>query len=61
MATNELFTTSGMDAEGLACLNGGGKGWWRLLCQVMNDTDGVLLEYQTSEFYRRGGITMNFR
>ena len=61
IATNELFTASGMDAEGLACLNGGGKGWWRLLCQVMNDTDGVLLEYQTSEFYRRGGITMNFR
>ena len=59
--TNELFTASGVDVEGLSVLNGGGKGWWRLLCQVMNDTDGVLLEYQTGEFYRRGGIMVNFR
>ena len=61
MATNEFFTASGVDAEGLARLNASGKGWWRLLCQVMDGTDGVLLEYLTDEFYRRGGIMLNFR
>ena len=60
-ATNEFFAASGVDAEGLARLNASGKGWWRLFCQVMDGTDGVLLEYLTDEFYRRGGITLNFR
>jgi len=60
-STNELFTAAGPLAEGVAPLRGGAKGWWKLLCQVTDGTGGVLLEYLTDEFRRRGGITVNFR
>ena len=59
--TNTIFTTAGVDAEGWAPLKRGSKGWRRLLYQIKDGSDDVLLEYLTDEFFRRGGIMVNFR
>ena len=60
VSTNTVFTTES-DAEGTAPLQGISAGWWRLLCQLFDGSGGVLLEYTTDDFRRKGGLTLSLR
>ena len=59
-ATNTVFSAVA-DAEGDAPLLGIGRGWWRLLCQVKDDQNDILLEYLTDEFKMPGGFILTVR
>ena len=60
VSTNTVFTTES-DAEGTAPLQGISAGWWRLLCQLFDGSGGVLLEYTTDDFRRKGGLALSLR
>ncbi len=60
VATNSVFAASA-DAEGTTTMRTSRKGWWRLLCQVEDDSGDTLLEYLTEDFKMPGGIVMNFK
>ena len=60
LATNAVFS-AGAEVEGAAPMNGMTLGWWRLLFQVADSSDNVLLEYLTDEFRMKGGFILSVR
>ena len=60
VATNAIFS-SAADVEGETPMRNVGSGWWRLLCQITDASDNVLLEYLTDEFKIKGGFTLTLR
>jgi len=60
VATNDVFVTAA-DAEGVVARNIPGSGWWRLLCQLSDSSDDVLVEYYTDEFKVRRGFILTVR
>ena len=60
VSTNDMFSAAAA-ASGSTMMCGVSKGWWRLLCQETDASGGVLLEYATAEFHRKGGMTIGFK
>ena len=59
-ATNALFNASA-EASGTTAMRGLGRGSWRLLCQLKDESGETLLEYLTDEFRVPGGFIMSVR
>ena len=60
LATNMMFSAAA-DAEGVTPMRGVGRGWWRLLCRLTDSSGGILDEYLTGEFQRKGGFVLDVR
>lgn len=60
VATNDVFSTVA-DAEGVVARSAPGSGWWRLLCQLTDSSNNVLVEYCTDEFRVKRGFVLTVR
>ena len=60
LATNAVFSADA-EAKGETPMHGVMRGWWRLLFQVTDGSDNVLLEYLTDEFKMKGGFILSVR
>ena len=54
------FFSAEAEAEGLTPMRGVASGWMRLVCQVTDEQDALLLEYVTDDFLLRDPATVIF-
>ena len=55
--TNSVFSDMA-EASGAAPLGGLDIGWWRLLCRLKGASGETLLEYETEDFRKPGGMVL---
>ena len=58
--TNSVFSDMA-EASGAAPLGGLDIGWWRLLCRLKGASGETLLEYETEDFRKPGGMVLMVR